>query len=82
MTENEPVSPPEGSLVAVEGALASSAGGTDGLRTPLPSTRALTPSELAKVDEEEGLDSTLTARANPDAAKPHSPAEILGALAG
>ena len=82
MTENEPVSPSEGSLVAVQGALASSAGGTDGLRTPLPSTRALTPSELAKVDEEEGLDSTLTARANPDAAKPHSPAEILGALAG
>ena len=82
MTENEPISPPEGSLVAVEGALASSAGGTDGLRTPLPSTRALTPSELAKVDEEEGLDSTLTVRANPDAAKPHSPAEILGALAG
>ena len=72
----------DGSLEAVRRALTAPSGTEAGLRLQLPATRPLTPSEMAQVDEEEGLDGSLTARANPDAAKPHSTAEILGALAG
>ena len=71
----------EGGLVVVQGLLDASRS-ADTSAASLPTTRALTTAELVRIDEEEGLDGAMTADANPDAARPHSLAEVLGAVAG